>query len=350
MKKKIYLLAFMLCILSCGLILTACNGTPTLEFVEGASLTREYNGQAITQEDVLNIIEVSEGEEVTISFTQNDNEIDAPKNVGSYTAIISIPSKTIEHDFEITTKSIEFNHEFEYNGTTQFSYNLDDVTIDVTFSDKNVGATFVSAQLSGEASSNYTLTTATASIVPKVITNVVFPTTSYVNLTTERRFTKELDTTNGIISGDSISLVVVRANSDYDAAYKSIELTGTNSTNYTVSQENITMPRSFKITITTADGSTTVNFHVKYGDNKLYTLGLCTQAITPDNLSSLGSNVKIYKSFDSTISEIIDISTATLKPNARYSETGYLTDSNGNWIMPTGSNADALSFTAGVVI
>ena len=350
MKKKIYLLAFMLCILSCGLILTACNETPTLEFVEGASLTREYNGEVVSTQDVLDIIKVSEGQEVTISFKQNDTDVDAPKNVGSYTAIISIPSKTIEHEFKITIKSIEFNHAFEYNGTTQFSHNINDVAINVTFSDKHVGSTLVSAELSGEASSNYTLTTATASIVQKEITNVVFPTVPYLNSTTERTFTKVLDSTNGIVGEDSITLNVVRANSDYDATYKSIELTGTNSENYKISQENIVMPRSFKITITTVDESNTVSFYVKYGDNKIYTLGVCTQAITPDNLSSLGSNVKIYKSFDSTISEIIDLSTATLKPNAKYSATGYLTDANGNWILPTGSNADALSFTAGVSI
>ena len=286
MKRKILSLAFMICLLSCGIILTACTQSPTLTFKDGETLSREYDGTAITSEDVLEIINVKEGETPTITLYQGETLIEEATNAGTYKAFVSIPSKTIEQEFTIAQRKLN---------------------------------------------------------------NIVF-TGFWRAGTGERTWTKALNSSNGVIGDDDVSVSAIAENFDINANIKSATLTGEDCANYTVDKADVKVDLALSIKITSsADSSKSVNVFVRYGDNNVYTTSFMTEKLTSAKLSTLGNVTKIYKEFDQTSNEVINLSAdnfGTLFANAKYSSTGFFTDANGNWIVPNGTNAEAINLIA----
>ncbi len=343
MKKKFYLLAFILCIFTCGIILSACTQAPILEFKEGATLTKEYDGEEISNTDIYEIINVSDNQEVSITFYEGETEISAPKNVGNYKVVISIPNKTIEKDFEISTKVINSTFEFEYNGLNQYTKEYNDIFIDFEFKNKNAGADIESIELRGEASTNYALGTITPSIKPKkIVGDVVFPISPWVNLNKTRLYTKEIDASLGLITGDQATIQVTAENYDANAP-RIVEIIGTDAANYSVSIEQIKIRVAIKVTITCNES--TLNAYMIYGDNKLYKNSIGTLITQSDFITAFGAEVsEIKTSANTTLVEGSAIS--TLCPNAYYGNSNPLTDENGNSIIVNGKIADSINFTA----
>lgn len=338
MKKKIILFAFILCIFTCGVVLSACNKAPVLEFKEGASLTKEYDGQVVSYDDINEIINVSEKQVLTITFYQGETEIASPKNVGEYKVVISIPSKSIEKDFEITHKAINSEFEFVYNGSTQFTEEYEGIFIDFTFDSKNVGADIINTQLRGAESSNYTIGTVDAKITPKAIIgdkiiNLVSP---WNNKEGERSFREQLTTQNGLIEGDQVEIVVTYASYDANST-KTTSLEGAQAQNYTVSEHQASVRISLAVKFQDANGNKLTAFAV-YGDNKLYKNGTLAEFSWTDITNKFGTNIESITINGSVLTDVESF--PTLKANI-----SGITDENGNWIVPNGKDATLTTFT-----
>lgn len=366
MKKKIYLFAFMLCILTSGIILTACGGSPILEFKEGETLTREYNGSAISSEEVMSSINVSDGQELTINFYQGETLVDAPINVGDYKVVISIPSKTIDQEFSITKKSISSQISFVYNGQTEFSKALsesegicndDDVKVSATFDSKNVGSTATSVSITGEDKENYSLTESNieVEITPKALSNLT-STVIWMNRAGERevKFASAAAITVGVISGDDATAKIFFESYDLNAEILRTEVVGADCGNYIIPSDEINIRHAIGVKITTEDLSKNTTVYMVYGENKLYTSALANIEVTQEYLQSkLGLVKSIYLTYEGLSDgerEILvsfgDDGSCALIANAKYSASDILTDANGNWIAPNGKNSAAINFTA----
>lgn len=134
---------------------------------------------------------------VTIEWYQGDTKLDAkPVNAGTYKVKVIIAESatytgiSVEKEFTIAKKVLSnLTVDLPYAGTNSFEVPLgevngivagdvaDGIKVCITFANKNVGATVTGAGLDADDGDNYTnyeldLTTCTASIVKKVLSNV----------------------------------------------------------------------------------------------------------------------------------------------------------------------------------
>lgn len=254
MRKKFYLFAFILCIFACGVVLSACNNSPALSFKENASLSKVYDGKAISTADVNEIITVADDQEVTITFFQGETEVANPTNVGNYKVAISIPSKTIEKEFEITPKQLIGNPIF--------------------------------------------------SLV-----------TPWQNKEGARTWDRELTTDNGLIEGDEVGLNISYESHDANST-RTLTLTGTDADNYSIAENQVVIRIGIKLTLTDGNGNN-LTAYAFYGENVLYNSVIekqMTELSQTHFESKFGAEVESIKT-SGGVSLTKDGSLSQLRPN-----------------------------------
>ena len=285
MKKKLSILAFSLCLLTFGVLLTACSTPePTIAFVENASLTREYDGTALSQEDILLLVENKDQSDASVKFYQNETEITAPTDAGTYKIVVSNEKDSIEENFVIT---------------------------------------------------------------PKALKNVATVTSVWSNGTGQRSFliSNPAKIAGGVLVGDDVSITVKTESYELNAPVSEVVMTGEDSNNYTLANDDVVVLMSLKVIIASSiDPETTLAVYLKYGDNNIYTNLLCTTTLTADKLTeTFGDVTQITNGFNSSV---INLDTMKLTALAQYSEGNFATDTEGRLILTNGKNADSITFTA----
>ncbi len=199
---------------------------------------------------------------VTIEWYQGTTKLDAkPVNAGTYKVKVIIAESatyagiSAEKEFTIAKKVLSgLSVDLTYAGTKSFEVPLgaangilagdvaDGIRVCITFANKNVGAAVTGAGLDAEDGNNFTnyeldLTTCTASIVPKVLTNIFLGNTTYKGST---NFSYALSAYHGLVSGESFTLQVttVSKNVGNDVEIASISY---NNSNYSIDKSAITL-------------------------------------------------------------------------------------------------------------
>ncbi|MBO5021862.1 MAG: hypothetical protein J6C53_00065, partial [Clostridia bacterium] len=123
---------------------------------------------------------------------------------------------------------------------------------------------------------------------------------------------------------------------DINAPITEVYLTGTDAQNYTVTKEQFIIKTSLKISIKNAD-ETTKNFFVLYGDNKIYSDMKCTTEATDFSALTTSSTYAIQTQDGQTL-------ISSTNPNTMLANVTNITDANGNWIVPNGSDTTLTTF------
>ena len=164
---------------------------PNLEIVNDISKT--YDGTPVSEPE----IEFDGVGGECFEYWQGETKLPGrPTNAGTYKVVVIIyetethAADRVEAEFTIAKKVLSnLTAELTYAGTNSFEVPLgevngivagdvaDGIKVCITFANKNVGAAVTGAGLDADDGDNYTnyeldLTTCTASIVPKVITNI----------------------------------------------------------------------------------------------------------------------------------------------------------------------------------
>lgn len=305
---------------------------PYLEILN--NLTKEYDGEEVTTEDIQ--IAITASYQPQISFSPAN-----PKNVGEYTVTISIPETQtntyveVKQTFEISPKQVSVTKNFEYNGKTTFTTTQDNFTFEVKFSSKDVDASVENVNISGEDKDNYTFDTNFA-ITPKPTTGIFEFTSTWLDRTGTRKFRMPLATDNGLIEGDVAEVFADVESYDINAPITEVYLTGTDAQNYSVTKEQFIIKTSLKISIKNAD-ETTKYFFVLYGDNKIYSDMKCTTEATDFSALTTSSTYAIQTQDGQTL-------ISSTNPNTLLANVTNITDANGNWIVPNGSDTILTTF------
>jgi hypothetical protein len=298
------------------------------------NLTKEYDGEEVTADDIQLAITASYQPQISFSPA-------TPKNVGEYIVTVSIPETQtntyveVKQTFEISPKQISVTKNFEYNGQTTFTTTQDDFTFEVKFSSKNVDATIENVSISGQDKGNYTFDTNFA-ITPKPTTGIFEFTSTWISRTGTRTFRMPLATDNGLIEGDTAEVFVDVESYDINAPITQVYLTGEDAQNYSVTKEQFSIKTSLKISIKNAD-ETTKYFYVLYGDNKIYSDMKCTTEATDFSSLTTSSTYTIQTADGQTL-------ISSTNPNTLLANISNITDANGNWIVPNGSDITLTTF------
>ncbi len=298
------------------------------------NLTKEYDGEEVTAEDIQ--VAITQNYQPQISFSPT-----TPKNVGEYTVTVSILETQTNiyvettQTFEITPKQISVTKNFEYNGQTTFTTTQDNFTFEVTFSSKNVNSTVLNTTITGENKDNYTFNTNFA-ITPKPTTGIFEFASTWLNRTGIRSFHSPLTADNGLIEGDSAEVYVDLESYDLNAPITEVYLIGTDAQNYSITKEQFSIKTSLKISIKNAD-ETTKNFYVLYGDNKIYSDMKCTTEVADFSSLTLSSTYTIQTTDGNTL-------ISSTNPSTMLANVEGITDANGNWIVPNGNDTTLTTF------
>ena len=244
---------------------TFSHGSPlsakanTIAFADGLTLDKSYDGTAVVF-DASQVNRYGDGA-ITIMYKvkgADDNTYiaTAPKNVGEYTAKVSVEgtaewkaaSKTV--DFAIAKKALKATATKTYDGTDTMPATLTDVldgetvTATITMTSKNVGATVKEVTLAGADKDNYMLTVAnvTASITAKTLT--VTATKTYDGTATMPA------TLTGVVAGETVTVTITMTSKNVGATVKEVMLAGADKGNYTLTAANVTAsitPRTISV-------------------------------------------------------------------------------------------------------
>ena len=233
---------------------TFSHGSPlsakanTIAFADGLTLDKSYDGTAVVF-DASQVNRYGDGA-ITIMYKvkgADDNTYiaTAPKNVGEYTAKVSVEgtaewkaaSKTV--DFAIAKKALKATATKTYDGTDTMPATLTDVldgetvTATITMTSKNVGATVKEVMLAGADKGNYTLTAAnvTASITPRTIS--VDWEHDYDNTSIFKGEPAEL------LKGDEATITVTMSSANVGSTVQSFKLTGKDAANYSLARKDV---------------------------------------------------------------------------------------------------------------
>ena len=256
---------------------TFSHGSPlsakanTIAFADGLTLDKPYDGTAVVF-DASQVNRYGDGA-ITIMYKvkgADDNTYiaTAPKNVGEYTAKVSVEgtaewkaaSKTV--DFAIAKKALKATATKTYDGTDTMPATLTDVldgetvTATITMTSKNVGATVKEVMLAGADKDNYMLTVAnvTASITAKTLKATA--TKTYDGTDTMPA------TLTGVLDGDKVTATITMTSKNVGATAKEVMLAGADKDNYMLTVANVTASITAKtLTVTatkTYDGTATM--------------------------------------------------------------------------------------------
>ncbi len=244
---------------------TFSHGSPlsakanTIAFADGLTLDKSYDGTAVVF-DASQVNRYGDGA-ITIMYKvkgADDNTYiaTAPKNVGEYTAKVSVEgtaewkaaSKTV--DFAIAKKALKATATKTYDGTATMPATLtgvvtgETVTATITMTSKNVGATVKEVMLAGADKGNYTLTAAnvTASITAKTLT--VTATKTYDGTATMPA------TLTGVVAGETVTVTITMTSKNVGATVKEVMLAGADKGNYMLTAANVTAsitPRTISV-------------------------------------------------------------------------------------------------------
>ena len=244
---------------------TFSHGSPlsakanTIAFADGLTLDKPYDGTAVVF-DASQVNRYGDGA-ITIMYKvkgADDNTYiaTAPKNVGEYTAKVSVEgtaewkaaSKTV--DFAIAKKALKATATKTYDGTDTMPATLTDVldgetvTATITMTSKNVGATVKEVMLAGADKDNYMLTVAnvTASITAKTLT--VTATKTYDGTVTMPA------TLTGVVTGETVTVTITMTSKNVGATVKEVMLAGADKDNYMLTAANVTAsitPRTISV-------------------------------------------------------------------------------------------------------
>ena len=216
---------------------------------EGVTLGKVYDGEAYA----LAAEEITRNGDGAITIMYKVKGADdntyiatAPKNVGEYTAKVSVAAtaewKEAEKtfDFAITAKPLTVTATKEYDGNAVMPVTLtgvvsgDDVTVAVTMESKNVGATVKEVTLEGADKDNYEINQAkvTASITPMAL-GVEWE----IEYKNSNVFTD--DAPAGMLAGDEVTITVTMSSANVGAAVQDFELTGKDAGNYSLAREDV---------------------------------------------------------------------------------------------------------------
>ena len=244
---------------------TFSHGSPlsakanTIAFADGLTLDKSYDGTAVVF-DASQVNRYGDGA-ITIMYKvkgADDNTYiaTAPKNVGEYTAKVSVEgtaewkaaSKTV--DFAIAKKALKATATKTYDGTDTMPATLtgvldgDKVTATITMTSKNVGATVKEVTLAGADKDNYMLTVAnvTASITAKTLT---------VTATKTYDGTANMPATlTGVVTGETVTATITMTSKNVGATVKEVMLAGADKGNYMLTAANVTAsitPRTISV-------------------------------------------------------------------------------------------------------
>ena len=256
---------------------TFSHGSPlsakanTIAFADGLTLDKSYDGTAVVF-DASQVNRYGDGA-ITIMYKvkgADDNTYiaTAPKNVGEYTAKVSVEgtaewkaaSKTV--DFAIAKKALKATATKTYDGTDTMPATLTDVldgetvTATITMTSKNVGATVKEVMLAGADKDNYMLTVAnvTASITAKTLKATA--TKTYDGTATMPA------TLTGVVAGETVTATITMTSKNVGATVKEVMLAGADKDNYMLTVANVTASitaKTLKATATkTYDGTATM--------------------------------------------------------------------------------------------
>ena len=244
---------------------TFSHGSPlsakanTIAFADGLTLDKPYDGTAVVF-DASQVNRYGDGA-ITIMYKVKDADDNtyiatAPKNVGEYTAKVSVEgtaewkaaSKTV--DFAIAKKALKATATKTYDGTDTMPATLtgvldgDKVTATITMTSKNVGATVKEVTLAGADKDNYMLTVAnvTASITAKTLT--VTATKTYDGTATMPA------TLTGVVTGETVTATITMTSKNVGATVKEVMLAGADKGNYMLTAANVTAsitPRTISV-------------------------------------------------------------------------------------------------------
>ena len=256
---------------------TFSHGSPlsakanTIAFADGLTLDKPYDGTAVVF-DASQVNRYGDGA-ITIMYKvkgADDNTYiaTAPKNVGEYTAKVSVEgtaewkaaSKTV--DFAIAKKALKATATKTYDGTDTMPATLTDVldgetvTATITMTSKNVGATVKEVMLAGADKDNYMLTVAnvTASITAKTLKATA--TKTYDGTDTMPA------TLTDVLDGETVTATITMTSKNVGATVKEVMLAGADKDNYMLTVANVTASITAKtLTVTatkTYDGTATM--------------------------------------------------------------------------------------------
>ena len=256
---------------------TFSHGSPlsakanTIAFADGLTLDKSYDGTAVVF-DASQVNRYGDGA-ITIMYKvkgADDNTYiaTAPKNVGEYTVKVSVEgtaewkaaSKTV--DFAIAKKALKATATKTYDGTDTMPATLtgvvtgETVTVTITMTSKNVGATVKEVMLAGADKDNYMLTVAnvTASITAKTLKATA--TKTYDGTDTMPA------TLTGVLDGDKVTATITMTSKNVGATVKEVMLAGADKDNYMLTVANVTASITAKtLTVTatkTYDGTATM--------------------------------------------------------------------------------------------
>ncbi len=199
---------------------------------------------------------------VTIEWYQGTTKLDAkPVNAGTYKVKVIIAESatyagvSAEKEFTIAKKVLSgLSVDLPYAGTKSFEVPLgaangilagdvaDGIKVCITFASKNVGAAVTGAGLDAEDGNNFAnyeleLTTCTASIVPKVLTNISLGDATYKGST---NFSFVLSAYHGLVSGETFTLQVTTASKNVGNDVEIVSISYNNS-NYSIDKSAITV-------------------------------------------------------------------------------------------------------------
>ena len=244
---------------------TFSHGSPlsakanTIAFADGLTLDKSYDGTAVVF-DASQVNRYGDGA-ITIMYKvkgADDNTYiaTAPKNVGEYTAKVSVEgtaewkaaSKTV--DFAIAKKALKATATKTYDGTDTMPATLTDVldgetvTATITMTSKNVGATVKEVMLAGADKDNYILTVAnvTASITAKTLKATA--TKTYDGTDTMPA------TLTDVLDGETVTATITMTSKNVGATVKEVMLAGADKGNYTLTAANVTAsitPRTISV-------------------------------------------------------------------------------------------------------
>ena len=233
---------------------TFSHGSPlsakanNIALADGLTLDKPYDGTAV----VFGASQVNRNGDGAITIMYKVKGADdntyiatAPKNVGEYTAKVSVEgtaewkaaSKTF--DFAIAKKGLTATATKDYDGNAVMPVTLtgvvagETVTATITMTSKNVGATVKEVMLAGADKDNYMLTAAnvTASITPMTIS--VDWEHDYDNTSI---FTGE---PTELVKGDEATITVTMSSANVGATVQSFKLTGKDAANYRLAREDV---------------------------------------------------------------------------------------------------------------
>lgn len=220
-----------------------------IKLADGKTLGKTYDRQmiAITKADFA----IEGNREPALMFKvkgadDNTYTATAPTNVGEYTVKVSAEataewkaaSKTF--DFAIAKKELTGAATKEYDGNATMPATLtgvldgETVTVTITMTSKNVGATVKEVTLAGADKDNYTIKAdgVTASITPIAI-----------SVEWEKEYDGSKIMTGEpteLLAGDEVTVTVTMESANAGAAVQSFELTGKDAGNYSLARADIT--------------------------------------------------------------------------------------------------------------